>query len=589
MILCSVPSNLNPKTRTEPRLGAALNLSAITRDFVLGTLSSLLAAFLIWVFGSINFRRREGPTSLFSFQLTADETVVLPDSIVSSQLRIHPAFVFLAACVASIASLASFAMPNETPLPDPNALLAQANNVVMAAQQQAEARVRQAQEESLRMIGNAERGIDPLSIPFGGNDQLSPPNAKKKSDIQADAAIVEQVKRIGDQRAQWAEELGKKNIEDANKSASLLRNQAEKLQAEIDRSGHTKRNYQANFFNALLLGIMLVGFLGMASRSIGISVHRASGFLAAGIVAVSFSVVAIINGESEVLKICEALLITASLFAGSCQKLNTRAVVINAFRVLSQRVVPAVKAFIACSLLAAVTAILIDGVLYLFTAVLSRPTPVPYLNSSEMYWRWRFLDVLNTGGDLAIGFLGAFFSCIAGALFLSSLHPESQSSSSISSPQIDSPPLHTIAYRSFYSRRLYSQGLNSNGFGGPKYLLLLVVLVSVPEMFVVQAKFDRFLDSEAMPFAKQITPLEITDMGASPPHDDLTYRLRTSSGGRVLALVNTGENDPEPGDRDSFVDLYSDGLLLRVAGIPIAGWTFADEQNGIPSLGQGRI
>jgi len=83
--------------------------------------------------------------------------------------------------VASIASLASFALPGETPLPDPNALLFQANNVVMAAQQQAESQVRQAQDESLRMISNAEHGLDPLSIYFGGTEQPTTSNGKKRS------------------------------------------------------------------------------------------------------------------------------------------------------------------------------------------------------------------------------------------------------------------------------------------------------------------------------------------------------------------------------------------------------------------------
>jgi len=87
---------------------------------------------------------------------------------------------------------------------------------------------------------------------------------RKGLEIQADPAIAEQAKRIGDQRTRWAQELGKRNIEEANKRAELLRAQAGRLQAEIDRTGHTKKNYSANFLNALLLGIMLIGFLGMA-------------------------------------------------------------------------------------------------------------------------------------------------------------------------------------------------------------------------------------------------------------------------------------------------------------------------------------
>jgi hypothetical protein len=244
-------------------------------------------------------------------------------------------------------------------------------------------------------------------------------------------------------------------------------------------------------------------------------------------------------------------------------------------------VVPAVKAFVVCNLVAAVAAILIEGILYVFTIVLARPTPAIYFNPSWTYWRSQLLEILNTGGDLVLGFLGAFFSCIVGALFLSSLYPEKQPLSAPLAAQAGSPPLYRIVYRSFYSRSLYSDGFNLGGIGGPKYLLLLVALVSAPELLGVQAKFDKFLDSEVMPFTKQITPLEITDNGASPPDDDVTYRLRTSPGGRVLALVNTGENDLEPGDRDSLVDLYSDALVLRIVGIPVVGWTFADEQDGV--------
>jgi hypothetical protein len=114
-----------------------------------------------------------------------------------------------------------------------------------------------------------------------------------------------------------------------------------------------------------------------------------------------------------------------------------------------------------------------------------------------------------------------------------------------------------------------------------------VVLVAVPELLGVQANFSKFLNSEAMPFAKQITPLEIADDGVSSPDDDVTYRLRTSPGGRVLALINPGGNDLEPGDRDSFVDLYSNALVLRLVGIPIVGWTFADEQGGTVAPGDG--
>jgi hypothetical protein len=543
-----------------------------------------LAAFLIGLFGAVTVRRREGSSSLFSFHLVAAETVVLPAAGGPLQLRIHPALIILATCVASIASLASFALPGETPLPDPNALLFQANNVVMAAQQQAESQVRQAQDESLRMISNAEHGLDPLSIYFGGTEQPTTSNGKKRSEIQADPAIAEQAKRIGDQRTRWAQELGKRNIEEANKRAELLRAQAGRLQAEIDRTGHTKKNYSANFLNALLLGIMLIGFLGMASRSIGIPVHDVSGYLASGIVAISFSLTSIINGESQVLKSCEALLIAAVLFASSRQSLSARAAVLNAFRILSQRVVPAVKALVACSFLAAVVAVIIDGIVYLFTIVLSRPSPALYFNPSETYWRSHLLDILNMGSDLTIGFLGTFFSCIAGALFLSSLRPDDQSATASLHP--DPPPLHSIVYRSFFSRRLYSKALNFGGFGGPKYLLLLVVLVSIPELIVLQAKFGKFLDSEATPFAKQITPLEITDTGVSIPDDAVTYRLKTSPGGRVLALVNTGENDLEPGDRDSFVDVYDNALVLRLVGIPIIGWALADESDGTVTSGQ---
>lgn len=111
-------------------------------------------------------------------------------------------------------------------------------------------------------------------------------------------------------------------------------------------------------------------------------------------------------------------------------------------------------------------------------------------------------------------------------------------------------------YLSFFSKSLYRDvGVNWKGISFV-YLLLLLVLISIPLMFQLQSGLNTFIDNKVPELVKQVPEIKITD-GIVTTDVNMPYTINDPETGKPLIVIDT------TGKINSLEDAKAQALLTK--------------------------
>jgi len=123
-----------------------------------------------------------------------------------------------------------------------------------------------------------------------------------------------------------------------------------------------------------------------------------------------------------------------------------------------------------------------------------------------------------------------------------------------------------IPLLSFFSKELYRDvGLNWKGVGFA-YLLLLLAICSVPQMFKIQAWLSHFIDKEVPPLIEQVPRITITN-GQVNVDVPQPYYIREPDSNDILAIIDTTGKTQSLVDTDAFALLTKTKLIYRKSDV----------------------
>ncbi|MCE5194634.1 MAG: DUF1189 domain-containing protein [Nitrospiraceae bacterium] len=121
-------------------------------------------------------------------------------------------------------------------------------------------------------------------------------------------------------------------------------------------------------------------------------------------------------------------------------------------------------------------------------------------------------------------------------------------------------------YMSFFSKSLYKDvGADWKGISFV-YLLLLLVLISIPMMFQLQSSLNTFIDNEVPKLIKQVPEIKITD-GIVTTDVSMPYTINDTETDRPLIVIDTTGKINSIEDANAQALLTKNKLLIRKSKI----------------------